>query len=112
MYKRQPVEDSAGPLTVKALKDGKVQLADLYTADPAITKEGFVTLADPKNLILPQNVTPLVSAKVDAVAAAAIDKVNAELSMADLLSLNSKSVAEAAKSADLAREWLQMKNLI
>lgn len=107
-----PVEDSGGPLTVKALKDGTVQLADIYTADPAITKEGFVTLADPKNLILPQNVTPLVSAKVDATAAAAIEKVNAQLSMADLLSLNAKSVEQAAKSADVAREWLQMKNLL
>jgi osmoprotectant transport system substrate-binding protein len=61
-----PVEDSGGPLTLRALTDGTVQIADLYTADPSIAKNGLVILSDPKNLILPQNVTPIVSTKVDA----------------------------------------------
>ena len=106
-----PVEDSGGPLTVKALRDGTVQLADIYTADPSIAKEGFVTLSDPKNLILPQNVTPLVTAKVDAGAAAAIDKVNAQLSVTDLQELNARSVDQQAKSSDIAAAWLREKGL-
>lgn len=106
-----PVEDSGGPLTVKALKDGTVQLADIYTADPAIAREGFVILDDPKNLILPQNVIPLVSSKVDARAAAAIEAVNAKLSVADLQALNARSVTEQKKSADIAAAWLKEKGL-
>ena len=106
-----PVEDSGGPLTVKALKDGAVQLADIYTADPAIAKEGFVILEDPKSLILPQNVTPLVSSKVDAKAAAAIEAVNAKLSVADLQALNAQSVTEQKKSSDIAAAWLKEKGL-
>jgi hypothetical protein len=43
-----PVEDSGGPLTLRALTDGTVQVADLYTADPAIAKNGFVDLEDPE----------------------------------------------------------------
>lgn len=106
-----PVEDSGGPLTVRALKDGTVQLADIYTADPSITKEGFVTLADPKNLILPQNVTPLVSSKVDDKAAAAIEGVNAKLSVTALQKLNAQSVDEQKKSADIASAWLKEQGL-
>ncbi|MGO3209849.1 MAG: ABC transporter substrate-binding protein, partial [Brachybacterium sp.] len=37
-----PVEDSGGPLTVQALIDGDVQLADIYTADPAIAENDLV----------------------------------------------------------------------
>ena len=41
------VEDSGGPLTVKALLDGKVQAADIYTADPSIASNDLVVLSDP-----------------------------------------------------------------
>lgn len=107
-----PVEDSGGPLTLRALTDGTVQIADLYTADPSIVKNNLVTLQDPKHLILPQNVTPVVSSKVDEKAAAAIDAVNAKLTATDLQQLNAKSVDEQAKSADIASAWLKEKGLI
>ena len=106
-----PVEDSGGPLTVRALKDGTVQVADLYTADPAIAKEGFVVLEDPEGLILPQNVVPLVSDKVDAAAAAAIEAVNAKLTASELQQLNARSVDEQARSADIAKDWLSQQGL-
>lgn len=105
------VEDSGGPLTVRALKDGTVQVADLYTADPTIAKEGFVILDDPEGLILPQNVVPLVSAKVDDAAAAAIEAVNAKLSVDELQKLNARSVDEQARSADIAMDWLAAQGL-
>ena len=100
-----PVEDAGGPLTARALKDGTVQVADLYTADPTIAKEGFVILEDPEGLILPQNVIPIVSEKVDATAAAAIEAVNAKLTVAELQALNARSVDEQARSADIATDW-------
>lgn len=107
-----PVEDSGGPLTVKALQDGTVQAADIYSADPAIATNKFVTLSDPKNMILPQNVVPIVSAKVDAASAAIIDKVSAALSAADLVNLNARSVTEQATSAVIAKDWLTQKGLL
>ncbi len=106
-----PVEDSGGPLTARALKDGTVQVADLYTADPTIAKEGFVILEDPEGLILPQNVIPIVSEKVDATAAAAIEAVNAKLTVAELQALNARSVDEQARSADIATDWLSAQGL-
>lgn len=106
-----PVEDSGGPLTARALKDGTVQVADLYTADPTIAKEGFVILEDPEGLILPQNVVPLVSSKVDGAAAAAIEAVNAKLTVAELQALNARSIDEQARSADIATDWLSAQGL-
>ncbi len=107
-----PVEDGGGPLTVKALIDDKADFADLYSASPSISTNGFVVLEDPKNLILPQNVVPVVSNKVDSTAADAINKVSAQLSADDLRNLNSQSVNEQKKSADIAKAWLSSKGLI
>ncbi|MFC7403187.1 ABC transporter substrate-binding protein [Citricoccus sp. GCM10030269] len=107
-----PVEDSGRSVTVKALVDGDVQLADIYSADPSIESEGLVTLEDPENLILPQNVTPLVSDAIDEEAAAVINEVNAELTAEELIGLNRQSVEEQASSGDLAEEWLAEHDLV
>ncbi|MGO3506810.1 MAG: ABC transporter substrate-binding protein, partial [Brachybacterium tyrofermentans] len=107
-----PVEDGGGPLTVQALTDGDVQLADLYTSDPAIIANDLVPLEDPEALILPQNVVPVVSKKVDDDAAAAITTVIEALSADDLVELNRRSVEEQASSADIAKGWLGEKGLV
>lgn len=107
-----PVEDSGGPLTVKALVDGDVQLADIYSADPSIETEDLVTLEDPENLILPQHVTPIASEDVDEEAAAVIEEVNAQLTADELIGLNRQSVQDQASSADLASAWLTEQGLV
>ncbi len=107
-----PVEDSGGPLTVQALTDGDVQLANIYTADPAIAANDLVVLEDPESLILPQNVVPVVTDKVDEAAAAAITAVIEQLSAEDLVALNRRSVEEQASSADIAGQWLGEKGLV
>ncbi|MFC7457490.1 ABC transporter substrate-binding protein [Brachybacterium sp. GCM10030267] len=107
-----PVEDSGGPLTVQALTDGDVQLADLYTSDPAIVANDFVVLEDPESLILPQNVVPVVSEKVDEAAEAAMTSVIEALTPDDLIELNRQSVEDQASSADIASGWLSEKGLV
>ena len=107
-----PVEDSGGPLTVKALTDGKADFADIYSASPSIVANNLVVLEDPKNLILPQNIIPVVSRRVNSTAADAINKVDAQLSADDLRKLNSQSVNQQMKSADIAKAWLTSKGLI
>ncbi len=101
-----PIQDSGGPLTVKALTDGTVQLADIYSADPAIKANDLVTLEDPKGLILPQNVVPLATAKVTAKAADVIDSVSAKLTTEQLIELNSLSVDKKESSSVIAKDWL------
>lgn len=106
------VEDSGGALTVKALKDGTVQLADIYSADPSIKANDFVSLKDPENLILPQNVIPVVSNKVDEKAADAIDEVNEKLTTEKLIELNEKSVTDKEKASKIAKQFLQDEGLL
>ncbi len=106
------VEDSGGALTVKALKDGTVQLADIYSADPSIKANDFVSLEDPENLILPQNVIPVVSKKVDDKAAADIDKVSKVLTTAALIDLNAKSVNDKEKASTIAKDFLTEQGLL
>lgn len=108
----QSIEDSGGALTVKALKDGTVQLADIYSADPSIKTNGFVSLKDPKNLILPQNVTPIVSKKVTSKAADDIDSVNKVLTTDALISLNTESTVDKEKASTIAKKFLTDKGLL
>lgn len=105
------IEDYGGPLTVKALNDGVVQLADLYTSDPAIEKNGFVTLTDPENLLVANNVVALINTKgFPADAADVINAVNAKLTTAGLVQINTESAA-GDSPATIATKWLKA-NLI
>jgi osmoprotectant transport system substrate-binding protein len=97
---------------VKALKDNTVQLADIYSADPAIKANDFVTLTDPKHLILPQNVTPIVSKKVNSKAAADIEKVDKVLTTSALITLNTESTTDKEKASTIAKKFLTEKGLL
>ena len=100
------VEDSGGPLTVKALVDNEIQIANIYTADPNIKSNNLVALADPDGLFFPDNLAPVVSKKVDSKAADVLNKVQAKLSQDDLVSMNSESVNEKKSAAVIAKAWL------
>lgn len=104
------VEDSGGPLTVGALTDGDVQVADIYTSSPAIDAEDLVVLEDPEYLILPQNVVPIATDDLDDQAVEAINDVQAQLGAEDLIELNTQSVDEEAPAADVASDWLEQQN--
>lgn len=107
-----PIEDSGGPLTVKALQDGDVQMAIIYTADPSIEANDLVSLEDTKGLFLSSNVVPLASDKVDEEAAQIVNDVSAAMSPEDLISLNNRSVTDQLPAAEIAKDWLEEKGLI
>ncbi|MEA9985354.1 MULTISPECIES: ABC transporter substrate-binding protein [Subtercola] len=102
-----PIDDSAGPLTLKALLDNTIQVANIYSADPSIGANNLVTLSDPKHLFLASNVIPLInkSAATPKVTDV-INKVDAALTTADLVSMNGESTTDQKSSADIAKEWL------
>ncbi|WP_243063269.1 ABC transporter substrate-binding protein [Humibacter sp. RRB41] len=108
-----PISDSGGPLTVKALQDGTVQLADIYTTSSAIKDNGFVTLKDPKNIIIAENVLPVInSKKVTDKVKSVLNAVSGALTTDDLVSMNDKASGSAKESAaQIAKEWLSEKNL-
>lgn len=107
-----PIEDSGGPLTVKALRDGQVQLVDLYSADPVLSEGDLVVLADPKGLFLASQVVPLVSERVDERAAEIINAVSAKLTAQGLQELGAQSVKDQAPAAKIAKNWLVAEGLV
>lgn len=106
-----PIEDSGGPLTLKALQDNSVQLVDLYSADPKIAQNDLVTLDDPEGLFLASHVVPLASDKVTDEIAAIINAVSAAMSAEDLVALNALSVGEKQSADTIAKNWLAEENL-
>jgi hypothetical protein len=105
----KPISDSGGPLTVAALKNGDVQLADIYTTTPAIKDNGFVTLKDPKNLIAAQNIVPLInSKKASDKVKEVLNKVSKELTTEDLIDMNGENQGASKTQPDqVAKKWLQ-----
>lgn len=106
-----PIEDSGGPLTVKALKDGDIQVGLIYTADPSIKKNDLVTLEDTKGLFLASAVVPVASDDVSDDAAKIIDEVSAALTSEDLIALNARSVDEKLPAKTIAEDWLKENDL-
>jgi osmoprotectant transport system substrate-binding protein len=104
--------DTAGPISVGALKNGDVDAANLFTTDPAIDANGFIPLQDPKNLFGAQNVTPLVyQSGVDDKARTALNGVSAKLDTATLASMVKKMVVDKQDAAVLAKDWISSAGL-
>ena len=109
-----PIEDFGGPDTVKALIDGAVQVANIFTTSPAITNENFVVLEDPLNLITSQNIVPLLNSSVYSdELAAVLNAISAALTTDDLIALRDRVEGdENAQASVAARDWLESKGLI
>lgn len=99
-------------LLTKALSDGDIQAANLFTTDPLIAVEDLVVLEDPENLFGAQNITPLINTdQVDDRARDKIDTVSAALTTEELTRLNEQVMVDNESPADVAREWLEGENL-
>ncbi|MGV8847459.1 ABC transporter substrate-binding protein [Tessaracoccus sp.] len=108
-----PVDDGGGPLTVQALVDGDVDLADIYSTTPAIAENDLVVLDDPENMIVAQQVFALVSSKVPESADERLNAVSKALTTEDLIAMNARNQGdEKASPATIAKEWLTEKGLI
>ncbi|MGO3886377.1 MAG: glycine betaine ABC transporter substrate-binding protein [Mycetocola sp.] len=106
------IGDSGGPLTKQAIRDGDIQLGDIYSADPDLAGGDFVTLEDPENLFLAQNVIPVVSSAVADRVTAALAPINAALTTDELIALNVASVTDQEDAATIATAWLADKGLV
>ncbi|NYJ30530.1 ABC transporter substrate-binding protein [Galbitalea soli] len=102
------ISDGGGPATLKALLDGTVDVADIYSTTPSILANKLVTLSDPKSLFASQEVVPIVSSsKVDAKLTSVLNKVSAALTTQDLLALNTEVSGDSKTApADAAKAWL------
>ncbi|MFF2541902.1 ABC transporter substrate-binding protein [Kitasatospora sp. NPDC058063] len=98
--------------TANALKDGNIQVGNVFTTDPKIAQYKLVPLADPKNIFGAQNVTPLVyKAGVDATATAALNAVSAKLDTAGLVALMKRVSVDKEDPSAVAKDWLKSNGL-
>ncbi len=106
--------DAGGPLTSRALAEGDVDAALMFTTDPTVAELGFVLLRDDLLLEPAENVTPLVSRaflrRYGTRLSGAVDAVSALLTTSKLLQLN-HAVARGQPPADVARDWLARNGL-
>ncbi len=98
--------DATGDITVDALVEGVISLANVYSGDPRIAEFGLVTLADPEGLFLASNVVPIASSDVAAELAAIIDPISLALTPEALVALNLQSIKDQLSAAEIAAAWL------
>ena len=103
------ISDGGGPATVRALVDGTVTAADIFSTSPAIPQNQLVVLQDPKNNFLAANVVPLVSSqKMSDQLKTVLNAVSAKLSTAALVDMNTATSGNAGiDPEDAARKWVQ-----
>ena len=100
-----------GVSTATALKTGAIDAADVFSTDPSIVQNGFVSLEDNKHMFAAQNIVPLFSQKVlTQPMKDASDAVSAKLDTNTLAQLVAK-VAGGADAEQVAKEWLSKENL-
>jgi osmoprotectant transport system substrate-binding protein len=97
----------------KDLLDGKIQMGEYFTTESAIADNGFVPLADPQSMILPQNVVPLMRSDVadNPQVTAALDPVQAALTTEELTALNKQVDVDKMDPNQVASAWLKSKGL-
>jgi osmoprotectant transport system substrate-binding protein len=101
--------DTGGPLTLQALRSGGIDVALLFTTDPAIVSEGLVVLTDDRGLQPSENITPLLRREVlsthgDGVVQT-LDAVSALLTTSDLRAMIGR-VVEGSTAREVAASWL------
>jgi osmoprotectant transport system substrate-binding protein len=98
--------DGTGDVTVEALREGLINVANVYSGDPRIADFALVTLADPKGLFLASNVVPIVASDIADELAVIIDPISKALTPAGLVALNLLSTKDQMSPADIAAQWL------
>ncbi|MEU1723600.1 ABC transporter substrate-binding protein [Nonomuraea sp. NPDC048881] len=101
-----------GPATADALKDGSIQVGNVFTTDPKMLANNLVPLQDTKNIFPAQNVTPLLfkSGANDTIRTT-LNGISAKLSTQSLLDMMQKISVNKDEPATVAKEWLTSNGL-
>lgn len=105
----EPLNDGGGAVTVQALIENDIQVADIFTTTPAIEDNGLVVLEDPKNNFIAQQVLPLISKdRVGEQAREVLNSVSGKLTTEDLINLNRQVSGDQKRSPEkAAQDWLK-----
>jgi osmoprotectant transport system substrate-binding protein len=102
--------DAGGPLTHNALEEGLVDVALLFTTDPAIAGNGLVELDDDRGMQPAESITPLIRTEVvDKLGPHVVDVINAlsaRLTTDAVRDLNGAGARSNEDVATVAAAWL------
>ncbi|WP_156690403.1 ABC transporter substrate-binding protein [Mycobacterium sp. Marseille-P9652] len=103
------IEDGGGAVTVRALLEGRVTAADIYSTSPAIPQDHLVVLADPEHNFLAGNIVPLVnSEKKSDRLKLVLDAVSARLTSPAVTTLNARVAGNnGVDPSQAARDWVR-----
>jgi osmoprotectant transport system substrate-binding protein len=101
-----------GPTTADAIKDGTIQVGNVFSTDPKLTANDLVALEDPKSIFPAQNVTPLLNkaATTDTIRTT-LNAISAKLTTQSLLDMMQKIAVNKDEPATVAKEWLTTNGL-
>ena len=97
---------ATGEVTLDALLAGEVQVANIYTGNPAIAQYGLVTLADPEGLFLASNLVPIANSDIADDIASVINPISEAMGADELVAMNLQSTQDERSAADIAAQWL------
>ena len=101
-----------GAAVVNALTNGQAQAANIFSTDPSISSNGFVTLEDPKLLFGSDNVVPLLRKdKVNDTITAALNAVSAKIDTATLTDLVKQVDVDKKDASAVAKDFLSKNGL-
>ncbi|MEJ1107070.1 MULTISPECIES: ABC transporter substrate-binding protein [unclassified Kribbella] len=106
-FKNYKTLDAGGPLSLKALLDNQIQVSNFFTTQSLIKDNNLVMLEDPKNILPPNNIVPLIRTdhKSDDVAAA-LNAVSAKLTTEALTDLVKRIDVGKESPSAVAKDWL------
>ncbi|MEO6019603.1 MAG: ABC transporter substrate-binding protein [Knoellia sp.] len=96
---------------VQALKNGQVDAANIFTTDPSISANGFVSLEDTEKLFGSQNIVPLVAKDKADQLAPALNAVSKALTTEVISGLLKETVIDKKDAKDVAAQFLKSQNL-
>ena len=105
--------DEAGPLSVAALKNGEVQVVELFSSDGNVVSNNFVALTDNKHLEGADYIVPVIRKSVDTSGGgqrAQQDRRQADHG-ADLQAEPRRDRPQKEQPAAVAQTWLQQQGL-
>lgn len=108
--------DVGGPTTIAALRAGDVDVALLFTTNPAIDLYDFVVLRDDMALQPAENIVPVIRDDVverhgDRLVRT-LDAVTSKLTNGALRRLNARAEIDLLPSEEVANEWLEQQGLL
>jgi osmoprotectant transport system substrate-binding protein len=110
-FKQTLTLDTDGPATRAAFKNGSIQVGLVFSSDADLKSLGLVVLQDDKHMIAADNVVPVVRTAVATDnLKTVLNKVDAGLNTADLVTMNAQVELNHQDADAVAKAYLQQHN--